>query len=327
MSVEATSWAWNIPPGAIGPSQRLVLLRLADHADEEWSCWPTLESLQRHTSLSERTVRTALRQLETMGALRVEQRFRRSSRYYLRQGWRPSAEAKGADAAPFTGAAAEHDENCSDIKSLDVTPDAIGGKGANGAPLSPKGGNSRPLPTVARGQNSSLKGAKSADLGGSSCPQNHHRTIKEPSGGERASARSTPRPLEDWHPGEDDRQFAAERGLDPDAIWERFQRHFRAKGGVCADWSARWQLWCLEDSPKAPAAGGVAAAGGEPAAAGVLDRDADGLTPRERALVDEFAEMVRLKVPEDNQRRIKVEGFLRNHCAPAWEVACRQVAA
>ena len=46
------------------PSEKLVLLALANYADSTGLCWPKVKTLCVDTSLSERTVRTALRRLD-----------------------------------------------------------------------------------------------------------------------------------------------------------------------------------------------------------------------------------------------------------------------
>ena len=51
----------------VGPTKRLVLLALADNANDEGECWPSVATLSRKTGLCERAVRTSLRQLEADG--------------------------------------------------------------------------------------------------------------------------------------------------------------------------------------------------------------------------------------------------------------------
>jgi len=62
MSVQAISWAFGCP--VKNPSEKLVLLALANYADSAGLCWPKVKTLCVDTSLSERTVRTALRRLD-----------------------------------------------------------------------------------------------------------------------------------------------------------------------------------------------------------------------------------------------------------------------
>ena len=62
MSVHALSWAFQC--SVKNPSEKLVLLALANYADSTGLCWPKVRTLCVDTSLSERTVRTALRRLD-----------------------------------------------------------------------------------------------------------------------------------------------------------------------------------------------------------------------------------------------------------------------
>ena len=67
MSLDATRWAWSL---SIRPSQKLILLSLADRADEHHRCWPSLRRLAKDTGLDERTINAAILQLCEDGILR-----------------------------------------------------------------------------------------------------------------------------------------------------------------------------------------------------------------------------------------------------------------
>lgn len=66
MSIKAINWAWkqSLPPG-----QKLVLIRLADRADDNGECWPSQKSIAEDTGQNERTVRRIVKQLESRGLL------------------------------------------------------------------------------------------------------------------------------------------------------------------------------------------------------------------------------------------------------------------
>lgn len=72
MSWRATSWAAEQRTGS--PISKLVLLKLADNANDEGACWPSLETIADHTELSRRTVQDHLTRLEGMGLIAVEER-------------------------------------------------------------------------------------------------------------------------------------------------------------------------------------------------------------------------------------------------------------
>jgi len=55
----------------LGPTERLVMLALADHADDSGRCYPSNSRLCERTGLSERAVRQNVRALESGGFLSV----------------------------------------------------------------------------------------------------------------------------------------------------------------------------------------------------------------------------------------------------------------
>ena len=57
-------------------SQKAVLVSLADQANDEGLCWPSVATISLRTCLSERTVQLGLRALELAGLLRVGLRSR-----------------------------------------------------------------------------------------------------------------------------------------------------------------------------------------------------------------------------------------------------------
>jgi DNA-binding transcriptional ArsR family regulator len=67
MSHAATRWAWEI--GIENTNDLIVLLCLADHADDTGTCWPGMPRIQQKTGLSESAVYRALRSLDEGGLL------------------------------------------------------------------------------------------------------------------------------------------------------------------------------------------------------------------------------------------------------------------
>lgn len=56
---------------SLGPTERLIMLALADHADDEGRCYPSIARLSQRTGLSERAVQTNLRKLVEQGYVRI----------------------------------------------------------------------------------------------------------------------------------------------------------------------------------------------------------------------------------------------------------------
>jgi hypothetical protein len=78
VSTRIMSECW---PLEMSPAQKSVLISLADNANDEGVCWPSIASIAKRTCLSERAVRNAVRQLEEMGYL-VSHGRSGSSNYY-----------------------------------------------------------------------------------------------------------------------------------------------------------------------------------------------------------------------------------------------------
>lgn len=70
MSFKVTKWAWSRSESRNGA--RLVLLALADRADDHGFAWPSIEDLCERTKLSPRAVQKAITNLVELGELKVE---------------------------------------------------------------------------------------------------------------------------------------------------------------------------------------------------------------------------------------------------------------
>jgi Helix-turn-helix domain len=85
MSIRIMTWAWSV---ALPPTSKLVLMALADIADDRGVCWPSHPTLAAKCSLTDRTVRRILVLLQTHKLVVVEPRFKAtgsqtSNRYRL----------------------------------------------------------------------------------------------------------------------------------------------------------------------------------------------------------------------------------------------------
>ena len=71
MSIMVMSHVWENAPVEAG--SLLVLLALADHADDSGHCWPSVRRLAEKARLSRRHTQRVLRELETDGLIICEQ--------------------------------------------------------------------------------------------------------------------------------------------------------------------------------------------------------------------------------------------------------------
>ena len=67
MSVDATRWAWMQQD--ITPTQKLILLALADRADENNRCWPSISRLTTDTGFDRKAIYRAIEALAAKGLL------------------------------------------------------------------------------------------------------------------------------------------------------------------------------------------------------------------------------------------------------------------
>lgn len=80
MSIDATRWAWM---QKVTPSQKLVLLSLADRAGEKGECYPSLNRLVKDTGLYRQTVIESIEALSTLGLVSVIRNMGQSNHYRL----------------------------------------------------------------------------------------------------------------------------------------------------------------------------------------------------------------------------------------------------
>lgn len=80
MSIDATRWAWKQD---LPPTRKLVLLSLADRADESHRCYPSIARLASDTGLYRETIMEAIASMEESGLLYVTRRNGVGSIYTL----------------------------------------------------------------------------------------------------------------------------------------------------------------------------------------------------------------------------------------------------
>jgi DNA-binding transcriptional MocR family regulator len=102
MSKKALDWATDIDVGS--PTMRLILILLANKADEQFSCYPSVRTLMAESCAARSTVLNALNRLEHEGLItRVAQYHesgaQRCSRYFLNHPDAPHLKA-GPDSGP-----------------------------------------------------------------------------------------------------------------------------------------------------------------------------------------------------------------------------------
>lgn len=75
MSVKALTWAFE---QKLKPTQKIVLLALADHANDSGECWPGINKLCEKAGVSRSTLKRALEELEENGFIQRQERKRQN---------------------------------------------------------------------------------------------------------------------------------------------------------------------------------------------------------------------------------------------------------
>lgn len=78
MSVKAMSWAFGLTD--LSEGHKLLLLALADFADDNGICWPSQETLAVKCGVTDRTVRSRLKDLEAQNLLIRQPRYSKDRR-------------------------------------------------------------------------------------------------------------------------------------------------------------------------------------------------------------------------------------------------------
>jgi len=81
MSIRIMSRVWELQD--ISATQKLVLLALADWANDEGLCWPSINRLAVKTGATSRSVQRLIRQLEELGLVKREEVVGKGNRYWI----------------------------------------------------------------------------------------------------------------------------------------------------------------------------------------------------------------------------------------------------
>ncbi|EJH5606180.1 helix-turn-helix domain-containing protein [Salmonella enterica] len=211
MSMNLMAKAMSIKVG--NPLRKLVLIKLADNANDEGECWPSYQHIADQCEVSRSTVKSHIRALEDMGLLKRE--FRRkgelnqSNVFYLTldnaQQIPPESGGAGADRG---GAGAD-----------------LGGAGAD------------------RGGAGADRGGAGADLGGGAGddPRTYHsfEPVKEPLERKKKPS-SMP---EGFSPSASHQKMAEEFGISLQDEFDKFTDHHLSKGSKFIDWNRALNTW------------------------------------------------------------------------------------
>ncbi len=128
MSIKFSAEIWDMD---LSIAQKLVALSLADQANDEGVCWPSLDNLQRRTGLSRSGLLKVLAELKSMGLVAAQKRFQKSSIYKLSANGLPRRPINGPPDRPHRSTTCTYDSlyiqnviDPSSIKSRDYKSEA-----------------------------------------------------------------------------------------------------------------------------------------------------------------------------------------------------------
>ncbi|WP_145500553.1 helix-turn-helix domain-containing protein [Yersinia bercovieri] len=119
MSMNLMARAMNIKVG--NPLRKLVLIKLADNANDQGECWPSVPYIADQCEISERSVQNHIQKLVKSGLVRIEERksdngLNRSNVYHLR------LNSAGANAAPHGESPAPSGANGAPVSGANAAP-------------------------------------------------------------------------------------------------------------------------------------------------------------------------------------------------------------
>lgn len=213
MGVRAMQWAWR---AQVTPTCKLVLIALADRADDDGICWPSVEDITTRTGLAERTVRRDLGTLADLGLIVRDRRNGQSNMFRM-----TFEDAKEGEIVA--------DEGCTECQG--------------GAPHAPRGVHHMHLggaPHAPLTINRTTKVESSLSI----------MSLPAKKGGNVASGTRLP---PDWWPTSDGVDFAERMGLNVSAIADQFRDYWHGVPGAKgrkADWPATWRNWCRRNAER-----------------------------------------------------------------------------
>lgn len=245
VALMAEVWRMDLPT-----TDKMVLLALADAANDDGVAWPAVSSageaklpLCRKTSLSERAVQGAIRRLEKGGFLECRMRPGRSTVYLVRPAGAVDAPDPRSRCTPAADAPPQ---------PVRATPAAAADDPSRNHQYSQKNKSSESARPPGQAISKGLKRVKPHAL---------------PVGWEAP-------PMEALEPA----AMAVAQGWPPGAyaaMEEKFRAHARSTGWRKSDWTAAWGKWVLDVAPDvaravkaggtfAPSVGGGAAVAADP---------------------------------------------------------------
>lgn len=206
MSIQLMTQVWQ--DATLTGNTRMVLLALADSANDEGTCWPLIDTIARKVNCSRSTVESALANLERQGYLERNHRRNSSTIYRVLI---PTPENRGS-------------------------PENYGDHPRESGVLTPEN----------RTQN--RKGTVREPSGGAYAPDGGlwpPPPEQSPPAKKQARRKQRHHLPDDWVPKDQHVEKARTLGVDLEEEAEKFRNYWQAQGKPMADWDATFRNWLL----------------------------------------------------------------------------------
>lgn len=263
MSVQAIRWAFNLEtPSTI----KLVLVALADHADDGGICWPSQTRLALMTGLTTRSVRTAMGRLMASGLIRHDPKKGRLNQMKLAMEIdevspgmadilraKPERDAQQEEPVSAKPESYSHNEEIhSEPEARSAKAEGVSGQQEEPVSAKPETPSKKPETPSYEPSEPPLTTTSSLRSEGALALPPHGIEPDVPAHAKPPRAKTGHRLPGDWALTPDLRAFAEAEGLpDPDRTAERFRDHWHSKTGADArktDWAATWRNWVRRES-------------------------------------------------------------------------------
>ncbi|EJC8212628.1 helix-turn-helix domain-containing protein [Cronobacter sakazakii] len=215
MSMNLMAKAMNIKVG--NPLRKLVLIKLADNANDNGECWPSYQHIADHCECSKSAVKEHISALIKLGLMTKENRLGVNN-------------GKG---------------NTSNVYRLHLTSTPVPSESTPPVPPKTSGGSSESTPVS----------SESTPVSSESTPVSSESTPPVPPAGTRTSHSFEPvkEPLESkkkstvmpegFSPSEAHQKMANEYGISLQEEFEKFTDHHLSKGSKFIDWNRALNTW------------------------------------------------------------------------------------
>lgn len=204
------AWEQDLPPGP-----KVVLISLADQANDEGVCWPAIPQIAKRCGINDRSVSRHVSKLEQMGVIKREVVTGRGTIYHLVFANNKSIEAPDTVSPPPDTVSSQPLTRCHHTPdTVSSTPDTV---------------SSKPSVTI-----------KNPQERGNSLSAEQYKTA-------RHSQSQIP---EEFTPDRVAEARAKSTGLDLDSEVERFVLHYQANGEFRSDWQAQFKKWLMDSAQR-----------------------------------------------------------------------------